>query len=247
VARVAITEARRRQPEIFLVGGTPNGRDLAPRVASALRCGLTADCTDLQIGDYHVKRDDRTYRDLLYQIRPAFGGNLVATIVNPNTRPQMATVRDGVFRMPAADPARTGVVERVTPEFEDGDFALEVLGREVRPATTKLKDAPVVVAGGAGFAGPEEFDLLRQLANLLGGEVGASRAAVDAAATTRSARPAPRSGRGSTSPPASPARSSTAPAWISRRRSSPSTRTRPPRCSRSRITASWATPGTSCP
>jgi|BarGraNGADG00212_1021973.scaffolds.fasta_scaffold10192_2 electron transfer flavoprotein alpha subunit len=179
-ARVAITEARRRRPEIFLVGGTPNGRDFAPRVASALRCGLTADCTDLQIGDYESRREDRTYRNLLFQIRPAFGGNLVATIVNPNSRPQMATVREGVMRMPAADASRVGVVEAVTPEFEPGDFALEVLSRQVRHSTVKLKDAPVIVAGGAGISDAEEFALLRDLANLLGGEVGASRAAVDA-------------------------------------------------------------------
>ena len=179
-ARVAITEARRRRPEIFLVGGTPNGRDFAPRVASALRCGLTADCTDLQIGDYYLRRQDTTFRNLLYQIRPAFGGNLVATIVNPTTRPQMATVREGVMRMPAADASRSGVVEAVTPEFEPGDFALEVLSRQVRHATVKLKDAPVIVSGGAGITSAEEFALLRDLANLLGGEVGASRAAVDA-------------------------------------------------------------------
>ncbi len=179
-ARVAISEARARRPEIFLVGGTPNGRDFAPRVASALRCGLTADCTDLQIGDYYVKREDRTYKDLLYQIRPAFGGNLVATIVNPNTRPQMATVREGVMRMPAAETSRTGVVEPVLPEFEPGDFALEVLSRQVRHSAVKLKDAPVIVSGGAGISDAEEFALLRELANLLGGEVGASRAAVDA-------------------------------------------------------------------
>ena len=179
-ARVAITEARRRRPEIFLVGGTPNGRDFAPRVASALRCGLTADCTDLQIGDYYLRRQYTTFRNLLYQIRPAFGGNLVATIVNPTTRPQMATVREGVMRMPAADASRTGVVEAVTPEFEPGDFALEVLSRQVRHATVKLKDAPVIVSGGAGITSAEEFALLRDLANLLGGEVGASRAAVDA-------------------------------------------------------------------
>lgn len=179
-ARVAITEARRRRPEIFLVGGTPNGRDFAPRVASALRCGLTADCTDLQIGDYYLKREDRTHKNLLYQIRPAFGGNLIATIVNPNTRPQMATVREGVMRMPPADTSRTGVVEAVTPEFEPADFALEVLSRQVRHSTVKLKDAPVIVAGGAGVSSAEEFALLRDLANLLGGEVGASRAAVDA-------------------------------------------------------------------
>jgi electron transfer flavoprotein alpha subunit len=179
-ARVAITEVRRRQPEIFLIGGTPNGRDFAPRVASALRCGLTADCTDLQVGDYHVKKDDRTYKNLLYQIRPAFGGNLIATIVNPNTRPQMATVREGVMRMPAVDASRKGIVERIKPEFEPGDFALEVLSRQVRHSTVKLKDAPVIVSGGAGMNNAESFALLRDLANLLGGEVGASRAAVDA-------------------------------------------------------------------
>ena len=177
-ARVAIEEARKRQPDIFLIGGTPNGRDFAPRVASALRCGLTADCTDLQIGDY--SRKDATYKDLLYQIRPAFGGNLIATIVNPNTRPQMATVREGVMRKPAADASRKGVVEKIAVEIKSEDLALEVLSRQVRKSTVKLKDAPVIVAGGAGVDGATEFDLLRDLANLLGGEVGASRAAVDA-------------------------------------------------------------------
>jgi electron transfer flavoprotein alpha subunit len=179
-ARVAITEAKKRKPEIFLIGGTPNGRDFAPRVASALRCGLTADCTELQVGDYYVKKEEKTYENLLFQIRPAFGGNLIATIVNPHTRPQMATVREGVMRKPALDAARKGVVEKIAPAFEPGDLALEVLSRQIRKSTVKLKDAPVIVAGGAGVDGAEEFALLRDLANLLGGEVGASRAAVDA-------------------------------------------------------------------
>jgi electron transfer flavoprotein alpha subunit len=179
-ARVAIDAVRTHSPEIFLIGGTPNGRDLAPRVASALRCGLTADCTDLQIGDYVVKKDNRTYKDLLYQIRPAFGGNLIATIVNPNTRPQMATVREGVMRMPAPDASRKVVIERLTPKFEPGDFALEVLNRHVRHSTVNLKEAPVIVSGGAGMGNGDSFAMLRELANLLGGEVGASRAAVDA-------------------------------------------------------------------
>jgi electron transfer flavoprotein alpha subunit len=182
-ARVVVAEARRRGPEIFLLGGTPNGRDLAPRVASSLRCGLTADCTDLQIGDYKYR--DTTYPDLLYQIRPAFGGNLIATIVNPKTRPQMATVREGVMRMPAAHHDRKGTVETLTPEFEPGDFALEVLSRQMRHSTVKLKEAPVIVSGGAGMGSGEDFALLRDLANLLGGEVGASRAAVDAGYATR--------------------------------------------------------------
>ena len=179
-ARVAIDEAREREPEIFLMGGTPNGRDLAPRVASALRCGLTADCTDLQIGPYTIKKENTTYPDLLYQIRPAFGGNLIATIVNPKTRPQMATVREGVMRMPHADHARKGVVERVTPQFQPGDFALEVLSRQMRHSTVNLKESSVIVSGGAGVGSAEDFALVRDLANLLGGEVGASRAAVDA-------------------------------------------------------------------
>ncbi|MCU0505482.1 MAG: electron transfer flavoprotein subunit alpha/FixB family protein [Chloroflexi bacterium] len=179
-ARVLIDEARRGRPEILLVGATPNGRDLAPRVASALRCGLTADCTDLQIGDHHIRRDDRTVKNLLFQIRPAFGGNLIATIVNPDTRPQMATVREGVMRMPDADPTRAGEIERLEPAFQPGDFALEVLDRRRRESTVRLKDAAVVVAGGAGIKDQAAFDALRELANLLGGEVGASRAAVDA-------------------------------------------------------------------
>jgi electron transfer flavoprotein alpha subunit len=179
-SRVAIAEAKKRQPEIFLIGGSPNGRDFAPRVASALRCGLTADCTDLQVGEYTVKKENKTYPNLLFQIRPAFGGNLIATIVNPNTRPQMATVREGVMRMPAARRNRRGVVEELALEFEPGDFALEVLSRQMRHSTVKLKEAPVIVSGGAGVGGSDEFALLRDLANLLGGEVGASRAAVDA-------------------------------------------------------------------
>ncbi len=172
--------ARKYQPYIFLIGASPVGRDLAPRLASALKVGLTADCTDLQIGDYTAKKENVVFKDLLYQIRPAFGGNVIATIVNPKTRPQMATVREGVMRRNQPDPSRSGRVERVDVAFEPGDFALQVLSRERREPTVKLKDAPVIVAAGAGVGSPEEFELVRQLANALGGEVGASRAAVDA-------------------------------------------------------------------
>jgi electron transfer flavoprotein alpha subunit len=184
-ARVAIQEARARKPDIFLIGATSNGRDLAPRVASALRCGLTADCTDLQIGEYTVKKENKTYSNLLFQIRPAFGGNLIATIVNPHTRPQMATVREGVMRKAAPDPARKGIVEKIQPSFEKGDLALTILSRSMRPSTVRLKDSPVIVSGGAGAGSTEDFELLRDLANLLGGEVGASRAAVDAGLISR--------------------------------------------------------------
>jgi electron transfer flavoprotein alpha subunit len=167
-------------PYIFLIGATPLGRDLAPRVASALKVGLTADCTDLQIGDYISKKENTVYKDLLFQVRPAFGGNIIATIVNPKTRPQMATVREGVMRQKGPDPTRNGKVEKVKVTFEPGDFALQVLSRELRESTVKLKDSPVIVAAGAGVGNREEFELVRELANLLGGEVGASRAAVDA-------------------------------------------------------------------
>jgi electron transfer flavoprotein alpha subunit len=179
-SRVAANLVLERRPYIFLIGATPAGRDLAPRIASAVHAGLTADCTDLQIGDYLLRKNSKLYKDLLYQIRPAFGGNLIATIVNPDTRPQMATVREGVMHPLASDPARSGQVEKVTPQFQPGDFALQVLSRQVRPPSVHLKDAPVIVAGGGGVSSPEEFALIQQLANLLGGEVGASRAAVDA-------------------------------------------------------------------
>ncbi len=176
---------RERNPYIVLIGATPLGRDLAPRVASAVRAGLTADCTDLQIGDYHSRRDEKTYKDLLFQIRPAFGGNLIATIVNPLMHPQMATVREGVFRKPQPDATRQGTIERIHPAFEGKELVLQVLSRESRESSVNLKDAPVIVAGGAGMGSKENFQLLHDLANLLGGEVGASRAAVDAGFISR--------------------------------------------------------------
>jgi electron transfer flavoprotein alpha subunit len=182
----AITQmVRSWNPYIFLIGATPLGRDLAPRIASALKVGLTADCTDLQIGDYVSKKENTVYKDLLYQVRPAFGGNIIATIVNPKTRPQMATVREGVMRRNELDPNRKGEVEKVNVAFEPGDFALQVLSHELREPTVKLKDSPVIVAAGAGVGSQEEFELVRELANLLGGEVGASRAAVDAGFISR--------------------------------------------------------------
>jgi len=179
-AKVVAGLIEEREPYIFLYGATPVGRDLAPRVASAVRAGLTADCTDLQIGDYVSRKDKQTYEGLLYQIRPAFGGNLIATIVNPTMHPQMATVREGVMRRQDADNTRPGVVERITPAFDETDLVLQVLSRETRESTVDLKSAPVVVAGGAGIGSEESFQLIHDLANLLGGEVGASRAAVDA-------------------------------------------------------------------
>jgi electron transfer flavoprotein alpha subunit len=177
-ARVAIDLVREHKPYIFLLGATPVGRDLAPRIASAVRAGLTADCTGLQIGDFTYK--DTVYPDLLYQIRPAFGGNIIATIVNPETRPQMATVREGVMRLGEPDETRQGAVERVTVQLDPRDLALRVLERETRAPACDLKGAAIIVAGGAGVGGRENFRLIYDLAEALNGEVGASRAAVDA-------------------------------------------------------------------
>jgi electron transfer flavoprotein alpha subunit len=184
-ARVAIDLIRQHQPYIFLIGATPLGRDLAPRIASAVQVGLTADCTDLQIGDYTSKKEKHEYKDLLYQIRPAFGGNIIATIVNPKTRPQMATVRPGVMQANTPDANRKGEIDNFEPSFESNDFALEVLSREIREPSVNLKDAPIIVAAGGGVQGVDEFHLIEELAHILGGEVGASRAAVDAGLVSR--------------------------------------------------------------
>ena len=170
------------QPQICLMGATTIGRDLGPRVSSACTSGLTADCTALEIGDYTDPRTGNEYKDLLYQIRPAFGGNIVATIVNPEHRPQMATLRSGVMRAEVRDADYKGevaypdVARYVTAE----DCVVRVLERHVEQLPTNLKGASVVVAGGYGVGSKEGFDLLRALAKELHGEVGASRAAVDA-------------------------------------------------------------------
>jgi electron transfer flavoprotein alpha subunit len=177
-ARVAAGLVREHRPYILLLGATPVGRDLAPRIASAVSAGLTADCTDLRIGDF--ERKGVVYADLLYQIRPAFGGNIIATIVNPEMHPQMATVREGVIKLGRPDPARQGVIEHVTPRFNSRDLDLQILSREVRLPAVDLKHARVIVAGGMGVGSKENFQLIHDLASALGGEVAATRAAVDA-------------------------------------------------------------------
>lgn len=177
-ARVAIDMVKEHKPYIFLLGATPIGRDLAPRIASACRAGLTADCTALRIDDLEYRR--QSYKDLLYQVRPAFGGNIMATIVNPEMHPQMATVREGVMSLGEPDSTRQGDVVFLEPHFEDTDFALEVLERTIQPPTVDLKSASIIVAGGAGVGSKENFELLYQLAEALGGVVAGSRAAVDA-------------------------------------------------------------------
>ena len=173
---------KEEKPQICLMGATVIGRDLGPRVSSSLTSGLTADCTQLEIGTYDDKKSGKHYDGLLYQIRPAFGGNIVATIVNPDHRPQMATVRSGVMQKALYDGQARGEVAYpdVTKYVSKEAFVVKVLDRHVEAAKHNLKGSPIVVAGGYGVGSKEGFDLLRKLADELHGEVGASRAAVDA-------------------------------------------------------------------
>lgn len=173
---------RKEEPQVGLFGASSVGRDLAPRVASALKCGLTADCTQLEIGDHYEKKTETEYKNLLYQIRPAFGGNIIATIINPETKPQLATVREGVMKKEILSNSHKGKVKTVNVnDFVTSiDFAVEVIERHIEQRKVNIKAAPIVVAGGYGVGSRENFNLLFELAGLLGGEVGASRAAVDA-------------------------------------------------------------------
>ena len=170
------------QPQIALMGATVIGRDLGPRVSSSLTSGLTADCTQLEIGEYDDKKMGKHYDNILYQIRPAFGGNIVATIVNPDHRPQMATVRSGVMQKAVYEgKAKNEVVYPKVAEYvSEAAYAVKVIERHVEAAGNNLKGAPIVVAGGYGVGSKENFELLFQLAKELHAEVGASRAAVDA-------------------------------------------------------------------
>lgn len=173
---------KQEKPQICLMGATVIGRDLGPRVSSSLTSGLTADCTALEIGDFDDKKNKTHYDNLLYQIRPAFGGNIVATIVNPEHRPQMATVRSGVMKAEKVSDDYQGEViyEDVAKFVPETDYVVKVIERHVEKAKNNLKGAPIIVAGGYGVGSKEGFDLLRKLADELHGEVGASRAAVDA-------------------------------------------------------------------
>ena len=179
---ILINLFKEEKPQICLMGATVIGRDLGPRVSSSLTSGLTADCTALEIGDYDDKKSGKHYDGLLYQIRPAFGGNIVATIVNPDHRPQMATVRSGVMKAEKVAEDYNGEViyEDVAKFVPDTDYVVKVIERQVEKADNNLKGAPIIVAGGYGVGSKEGFDLLRKLAAELHGEVGASRAAVDA-------------------------------------------------------------------
>ena len=170
------------KPQIVLFGATCIGRDFAPRVSSALHSGLTADCTQLVIGDHADAKSGKGYKDLLYQIRPAFGGNIIATIVNPDHRPQMATVREGVMRMEYAKKPHAGEVKRIDWKkfVKDSDLAVKIIDRQIEERKIDIKGAGIIVAGGYGMGSRDNFKLVHELADVLGAEVGASRAAVDA-------------------------------------------------------------------
>ena len=173
---------KEEKPQICLMGATVIGRDLGPRVSSSLTSGLTADCTQLEIGDYEDKKTGKLYKNLLFQIRPAFGGNIVATIVNPDHRPQMATVRSGVMLREILDENYKGEViyPDVSKYVSETSYEVKVIDRQVEAARNNLKSSPIVVAGGYGMGSKEAFSMLYDLADVLHAEVGASRAAVDA-------------------------------------------------------------------
>lgn len=184
-AAVLINLFREIEPQICLMGATCIGRDLGPRVSSCLHSGLTADCTSLVIGDHTDPKTGKEYQNLLYQIRPAFGGNIVATIVNPDCRPQMATVREGVMKKEVFDPAHKGEVVKLKASkyVKDEDFVVEIIDRHIEKSKINIKNASIIVAGGYGVGSKEGFDMLFELADVLGAEVGATRAAVDAGFT----------------------------------------------------------------
>ncbi|GHV01697.1 electron transfer flavoprotein subunit alpha [Bacteroidia bacterium] len=169
------------KPQIALFGASSLGRDLGPRVSSALHSGLTADCTSLVVGDHEDTKGNK-YKNLLYQIRPAFGGNIIATIINPDCRPQMATVREGVMKKEHASKPGTGEVKVIDHKkyLKDTDLAVKIVSRQIEERKLNIKGAQVIVSGGYGVGSKDNFKLLYELAEVLGGEVGASRAAVDA-------------------------------------------------------------------
>ena len=170
------------KPQVCLMGATHIGRDLGPRVSSALTSGLTADCTSLEIGPHKDVKTGKEYENLLYQIRPAFGGNIVATIVNPENRPQMATVHEGVMKSEIFDANYKGeVINLDTNKYTcDADYVVKIIDRHIEKSKVNIKNSAIIVAGGYGMGSKEGFDLLYELADTLGAEVGASRAAVDA-------------------------------------------------------------------
>ncbi|MCK4716161.1 MAG: electron transfer flavoprotein subunit alpha/FixB family protein [Candidatus Marinimicrobia bacterium] len=164
---------RSEEPDIVLFGATHTGRDIAPLIASSLKTGLTADCTQLYIEDYKDKGK------ILYQVRPAFGGNILATIITPDHRPMMASVREGVMLLPEEHLNHPVKMEPFTIDFNETWIKSEFLSVIPKVKKVDFGSANIIVSGGAGVGSTENFRLIRDLANALKGEVGASRAAVD--------------------------------------------------------------------
>ena len=184
---VAVGLFKETKPQIVLMGATSIGRDLGPRISSSLTSGLTADCTNLEIGDYEDKKAGKKYEHLLYQIRPAFGGNIVATIVNPDNRPQMATVREGVMKKETiSDTHKAELILLDAGQYlREEDLVVKIIERHMEISKVNLKNSSIIIAGGYGVGSKENFNLLYELAHTLGAEVGASRAAVDAGFTDK--------------------------------------------------------------
>jgi electron transfer flavoprotein alpha subunit len=178
-ARAMCQLVDKHKPQIVIFGATPIGRDLAPRIASEMKAGLTADCTDLQIGAYTDPKSKKVYDKLLLQIRPAFGGNIIATIINYDRWPQMATVREGVMAMKEGDPRRRGEIIEEKVALTDFDLAVKLIEKHREARKVNLKGARVIVSGGAGMGSKDNFKLVHDLAGAIGGTVGASRGAVD--------------------------------------------------------------------
>jgi electron transfer flavoprotein alpha subunit len=177
-SRILCELVKEKQPRVILYGATFIGRDLAPRVASNSVSGLTADCTDLQIGD--VTWMKQQYEDLLLQIRPAFGGNIVATIITPDAKVQMATVREGVMEMLPVEAPCDGKITKILYEPTAADQLVRIVERHREEKRSNLKAASIVVAGGYGVGSKKNFDKLRELADVIGAEIAGTRAAVDA-------------------------------------------------------------------
>lgn len=170
--RVIFELIEERKPEIVLIGATTIGRDLAPRLAGRVKTGLTADCTSLDIDEENLN---------LLMTRPAFGGNIMATIICTNHRPQMSTVRPGVMGKAKFDINRSGNIEKIDFKLKEKDSNTQVIDivKKIKNQVA-LEEAEIIVSGGRGLGNKEGFELIKKLADALGGEVGSSRGAVDA-------------------------------------------------------------------
>jgi len=177
-SRILNELVEKHKPRVMLYGASVIGRDLAPRVASHTKSGLTADCTELQISNVKYLKEE--FKDLLLQIRPAFGGNIIATIISPDIHTQMATVREGVMRMePLSKPVK-GKITEIPYVHEKFDDIVKIIEQHRKENRVNLKAAPIIVSGGYGLGSKENFELVKELAHTIGGEVAGTRAAVDA-------------------------------------------------------------------